>query len=56
MFNIYETFGNEANSNPSGTGLGLVICKNLVGILGPVEKIDVKSEIGQGSEFTFIIY
>ena len=56
MFNIYETFGNEANSNPNGTGLGLVICKSLVGILGPAEKIDLISEIGKGSEFTFQIY
>lgn len=39
-----------------GTGLGLMICKKLVSMIGPSSEINVKSEIGKGSSFSFLIY
>ena len=37
-------------------GLGLVISKKLVGLLGPFESIMVDSDEGKGTKFTFNIY
>ena len=37
--------------NPTGNGVGLFICKQICEGLGGL--IDVKSKIGEGSEFTF---
>lgn len=37
LFSLYETFGNEKYSNSNGTGLGLIICRSLVALLGPYE-------------------
>lgn len=36
-----------------GVGLGLVICRNLIEFLGPSDEIEVESEIGKGSMFSF---
>lgn len=36
-------------------GLGLVISKKLVGLLGPSETISVESEEGLGTKFQFYI-
>ena len=52
---IFEPFAREesdANIRTQGTGLGLAIVKSLVDAIGGT--IEVKSELGKGSEFTVI--
>ncbi len=39
-----------------GVGLGLTICKRLVGIIGPKEEIIIESEINVGSKFSYLVY
>ncbi len=49
---IFEPFERERNSTASGiegTGLGMTITKNIVDMMGGT--IDVKSEVGRGTEF-----
>ena len=51
--NIFKAFEREKsteNSGIQGTGLGLSITKNIVKMMGG--KIDLESELGQGTEFT----
>lgn len=48
--NVFERF-TKLNTTAQGTGLGLSICKSIVEKLGG--SISAKSDIGQGSEFTF---
>ncbi|HEY0466100.1 MAG TPA: ATP-binding protein [Polyangiaceae bacterium] len=51
--NLFRKFGQLSATKTkrhSGTGLGLAIVKNLVELLGG--RVDVRSEIGFGSEFT----
>ena len=48
----FHSFENEAE----GVGLGLHICKTIIGQLGPFDKIHVSSHIGSGSKFGFLIY
>ena len=53
---IFEAFGQEDSSTTrkfGGTGLGLSISSELIRLLGG--KLNVKSEIGNGSEFYFSI-
>ena len=50
IFKAFEREKNIENSGIQGTGLGLSITKNIVHMMGG--KIEVQSELGQGSEFT----
>ncbi len=56
LFQNYATFDDENNNNRNGIGLGLVIVKKLIEILGPNGKIEVDSQLNVGSEFKFLIY
>ncbi len=53
LFSIKEKISTQGTNRESGTGLGLIICKDFVEKHGG--KIWVNSEIGQGSEFKFTI-
>lgn len=47
---------NQNNLNKRGIGLGLHICRNIVKILGPLEKLLIKSTENKGSTFSFQFY
>lgn len=53
LFKPYSQVGDVYDSLANGTGLGLVICKEYVELLGG--KINVVSKEGEGSTFNFII-
>ncbi|MFK5893900.1 MAG: response regulator [Pseudomonadota bacterium] len=53
IFKRFIQVGKESDLNPSGTGLGTTISKELVEIMGG--KIKLKSEPGKGSEFSFTL-
>ncbi|CAD8128694.1 unnamed protein product [Paramecium sonneborni] len=55
LFKAYSTF-NLGNHNKQGVGLGLLISRNLVGLLGPKPQIELISKENQGSSFSFTIY
>lgn len=46
----------EPQNSRSGAGLGLTISKHLIGLLGPEEKVYIKSNSGEGSVFSFYVY
>ncbi len=53
---IFESFTQAATDTTrhfGGTGLGLAICKKLVELMGGI--IEIKSQPGEGSVFTFIL-
>lgn len=52
---MYGTFDINRGLNRHGIGLGLVICKKLVGLLGPTDDINLESQLGIGTKFSFQI-
>ena len=50
IFDEYTRFNLEANRSTEGSGLGMSITQNLIGLMGGT--ITVKSEVAVGSEFT----
>ena len=53
LFAPYEQAGASAEQKSRGAGLGLAICKQLVGLMGG--DIGVRSEVGRGSTFELTI-
>ena len=53
LFSPFERIEESRNRAVEGTGLGMSIVKQLLALMG--SKLDVKSEYGKGSEFSFTI-
>ncbi|CAD8066350.1 unnamed protein product [Paramecium primaurelia] len=56
LFNLFATFSSQKIENKNGTGIGLMVCKKLVSLLGPLDTIDLQSELNVGTKMTFQIY
>jgi len=53
IFRVDSKFTKHGTENERGTGLGLILCKEFVGLHGST--IHVESEPGRGSEFSFFL-
>ena len=53
LFDISEVLATKGTSDETGTGLGLLLCKDFVE--KHVGKIWVESEVGKGSDFKFTL-
>lgn len=53
LFEVFERLDEKKNSKIQGTGLGLNITKQLLFLMG--SHIDVESEYGKGSVFSFVL-
>ncbi|MEH0155537.1 ATP-binding protein [Limibacter armeniacum] len=53
IFDPFNQLESEVNKNANGTGLGLAITRHILEQMG--SSIEVKSEVGKGSSFTFKI-
>lgn len=53
LFRIDQKFRRQGTAGEHGTGLGLILCKNLIEISGG--QIWVESSVGHGSTFTFTL-
>ncbi|CAD8067394.1 unnamed protein product [Paramecium primaurelia] len=56
LFNMFATFPSKEVQNKCGTGIGLMVCKKLIKLLGPSENIDLWSEQNKGTKMSFQIY
>ena len=56
LFQQFASFGDPRCPNKTGIGLGLKICQTLIGLLGPEAKLNIESDIDQGSKFSFMVY
>lgn len=56
--NLFQKYHSDRHQteNTNGLGFGLYICKSIISRLGPQDKIDVHSEVGKGTSFSFEIY
>ena len=61
LFNDYATFDNSRQQNGEGIGLGLSLCQSLIRLMGfqfnkgPLNRIEVQSEINRGTRFGFLM-
>ena len=53
LFSVEQNSSTKGTENESGTGLGLILCKEMIESQGG--KIWVESVVGKGSTFKFIL-